>query len=195
MKKFTRHLLRTTALTTALTLSFLLIIDLLIQSAGQLEHLPPRLLILTHLLQLPDRLQQFLPAAVLIGAILGLGQLANQNELTIAQNSGQSPLRIATPALILALFLGALSLLLNQTIAPKWQQKSQQLHHPTAPIAPQTLWFKDQQTLIQINHLNPDGSLGDLRLITHTPSQITLTTAPRATYHPPPLATANPPPP
>src|SRR5262245_31050344 len=57
------------------------------------------------LLNLPATLLQFLPVAALLGALLGLGQLARGSELTVMRASGVSIARICGAVLLAALLL------------------------------------------------------------------------------------------
>lgn len=63
-------------------------------------------------------LAQILPYAMLLGAVLSLGQLHRHNELTAMQASGQSPWRLARPLVIVALLLCAMQYVVNEGFAP-----------------------------------------------------------------------------
>jgi lipopolysaccharide export system permease protein len=60
---------------------------------------------------------QVLPVALLLGALLSLGQLRKFGELTAMQASGRSPWRLAAPLLLAALFLSILQYGLNERFA------------------------------------------------------------------------------
>src|SRR5690606_21566227 len=60
---------------------------------------------------------QVLPVALLLGALLSLGQLRKFGELTAMQASGRSPWRLAVPLLLAALLLSILQYGLNERFA------------------------------------------------------------------------------
>ncbi|MCK4303186.1 MAG: LPS export ABC transporter permease LptG [Candidatus Eisenbacteria sp.] len=61
---------------------------------------------------------QVLPVAMLLGAILSLGQLRKFNEITAMQASGISPLRITSPLLVCALVITAAAYVLSEKVMP-----------------------------------------------------------------------------
>ena len=96
-KRFDRHVLASIGRTSLAALLFLLVIDVLVQLSGDFNDEAPLGLLLRLLLwQLPERLVLFLPASLLIGAILGLGALARDQELTVVLAAGVSRWRLAT---------------------------------------------------------------------------------------------------
>lgn len=70
------------------------------------------------LLNLPATLLQFLPVAALLGAMLGLGQLARGSELTVMRAAGMSIARICGAVLLAALLLLPLAVVLGEWLAP-----------------------------------------------------------------------------
>ncbi len=68
---------------------------------------------------LPVVLVQVVPLAVLLGAILSLGQLRRFNEVTAMQGAGLSPVRIALPMLAAALVIAAGVYGLSELVVPQ----------------------------------------------------------------------------
>lgn len=66
----------------------------------------------------PYYLQLFIPTGALLGAVLGLGILANQSELVVMRAAGVSIFRIVVWVLQPALLFVALALLANQFVLP-----------------------------------------------------------------------------
>ncbi len=192
MTIFDRYVLRTIAFTTLITLIFLLGIDFLIQSASKLDDLGRgnysiSIMFLVLFLKLPHNALLFMPAAVLVGAMMGLGQLSSQNELTVAQVSGCSPLRATRIGLAWAFGLGCLMILVGETIAPKWQARSDLLYNQALGRASsvkyaQGIWLKDNEGIVHIGTINPDGSIANLRFFNPENNIITITTSERATF-------------
>jgi len=93
------YLMRTIIASTALVLLVLLALGALFEFIGQLEDVKgnygiQQALIYT-LLRLPQLSFAMLPIAVLIGALLGLGGLANNSELVVMRTAGLSIVRLS----------------------------------------------------------------------------------------------------
>lgn len=193
MPAFDRHIIRTVLLTTAIALLFLAGMDFLIQSAAEADDLGGQyripLMLATQLLQLPEKILLFMPAAVLIGGIIGLGQLAGQNELTVMLAAGVSRLRIVAAAMAAALGLGVIALLVGETLAPAWSTQSELLRAQakggSAGYQGRGLWLRDGASLVHIGAIAPDGSIADIRFYTQTPDGIRIATAASARYQAP----------
>ncbi|MDO4642425.1 MAG: LPS export ABC transporter permease LptG [Cardiobacteriaceae bacterium] len=193
--RFDRYLLRTILITTLITLIFLLAVDFIIQVSADADdigqgHYTLRVLLLQQLLLFPEKLILFMPAAVLVGTIMGLGQLTAQNEIAVVRAAGISRLRLARAGLILAFTIGILNILNGETLAPQLSDKSRLLHHlalgeSSATQLKQGIWLKQHNTIIHIGALNPDGSLHDLRFYQPEADYITISEADSANYQAP----------
>ena len=99
MKILSRYLISTVIQDTLLVLLVLLGLQLFIQLVSELQDIGTRnyglwqALVYVPLL-LPDKLYQFFPMAALVGTLMGLGRLANHNELTVMRTSGVSKTKI-----------------------------------------------------------------------------------------------------
>lgn len=78
------------------------------------------------MLSLPQQAYELLPIATLIGAILGLGALARDSELTVVRSAGVSIVRIAASAALAGLIVAALMWLLGEYLAPPADQYARQ---------------------------------------------------------------------
>ena len=192
MTRFDRYLMRTLLTTTLIAVTFLLIIDFLLQSADQAGDIGHNnytvvIMILSQLYQLPEKLLLFAPAATLIGAIMGLGQLASQNEIAIVLASGVSRLRLVRGGLVLATIIGLCLLILGESTAPRLAAKgellrSQALGQAATLTSREGMWLNDHGTMTRIGSVNPDGSISDLLRITPEKDQTTVQQASEATY-------------
>lgn len=190
MRRLDRYIIRTILVTTAIALLFLIGMDFLIQSAAEADdlgsHYSFTIMLFTLFLQLPEKVLLFMPAAVLIGGIIGLGQLASQNELTILLASGISRLRAVSAALFAAFILGALAVLLGETLAPQWSMQSRllraQAKGESTDYRGNGLWLRDGDALVHIADIESDGSLRDLRFYRNTTDGITISEAERARH-------------
>ena len=77
-------------------------------------------------LTLPQQAYELLPIATLIGAILGLGALARDSELTIVRSVGVSTVRLAASAALAGLVVAVAMWLLGEYLAPPADQYARQ---------------------------------------------------------------------
>ncbi|MGB6451382.1 MAG: LPS export ABC transporter permease LptG [Steroidobacteraceae bacterium] len=78
------------------------------------------------LLNVPQQAWELMPIAVLIGSLLGLGQIARGSELIVLRASGVSVARIAGSVLIAGFVLLAADVVLGELLAPSLQQAANQ---------------------------------------------------------------------
>ncbi len=74
------------------------------------------------LLTVPGRIQEYIPFAALVGALIGLGTLASQSELIVMRASGVSTGRIIWMVMQPALLLMLLGLVISEYVAPPAEQ-------------------------------------------------------------------------
>lgn len=173
MKTFDYYLLRTLFISILVALIFLLGIDFLVRSSEESGALSDQytlnILFISLILEIPSRIITFMPASILVGTIMSLGQLSTQNELTIIRTSGISRLRISYAGIFLALILGSALILIGEYIAPISNAKSEliinQAKGQSSPLQyKQGIWLTDHQgEIIHIGNLQKDGSIGNLR--------------------------------
>ena len=202
MTRFDRYLLRTILATSLIALAFLLAVDYIVQISVDADDLGQgnytlAVLLLQLLLVLPEKLLLYTPAAVLIGTIMGLGQLAAQNEIAVVRAAGISRLRLARAGIAFALIVGVLNIVNGETLAPQLADRSrllrnQALGQSSDPGREQGIWLKQQNTHIHIGALNPDGSLARIRSYHSDADSITISEAERATWQAPDWQLENP---
>ena len=202
MTRFDRYLLRTILATSLIALAFLLAVDYIVQISVDADDLGQgnytlAILLLQLLLVLPEKLLLYTPAAVLIGTIMGLGQLAAQNEIAVVRASGISRLRLARAGILFALTIGVLNIINGETLAPKLADRSrlvrnQALGQTSDTGREQGIWLKQQNTIIHIGALNADGSLARIRSYHSDADSITIGEADRATWDAPDWQLENP---
>ena len=88
---------------------------------------PVELILRFYLNKLPYYIIFILPASSLIATLFTLGQMSKHNELTAMLSSGVSLFRIFLPLLALMLAVSGLSFLVNETVAPKANEKAQDI--------------------------------------------------------------------
>ena len=113
------------------------------------------------LLTLPGRCYEFIPFAALIGALIGLGQLASCSELVVMRAAGISNLRLARTALVQALLLALLGFLIGEYLAPAAEQKAQSgralaLYADRQSMGQQGVWRRDGGLFLHVQAMAPD---------------------------------------
>jgi lipopolysaccharide export system permease protein len=113
---------------------------------------------------LPRRLAEFLPMAILLGALVGLGLLANSGELTVMRAAGVSTIRISWMVLRPTLVLLVCGLLVSEYISPH----TEQIARSNKALAESGgeglrnlsgLWHRDGNEFIHISAVEPNGVL------------------------------------
>lgn len=121
------------------------------------------------LMTLPGRLSIYVPFVVLIGCLVGVGQMAVSSELVILRASGISIGHIIVMAAKPALLFAAVCLLLGEFVAPGlerdaklYQQRLQWKGSETS--AQYGVWLRDGRQFASVSALQADGTLYGLSL-------------------------------
>ncbi|MCP4878589.1 MAG: LPS export ABC transporter permease LptG [Gammaproteobacteria bacterium] len=120
-------------------------------------------------LSLPGKVVEFMPLAVLLGSILGLGALASNSEIIAMQASGVSLSKLLSPGLLAAAILAVLNFLLADMVVPDSESYARAVKNltrdkTTALIGKQGLWIKDESRVLHIGQLLPNGSARDIEI-------------------------------
>ena len=193
MTKYDRFLFITLLGSTLLTLIFLLGVDFLVQSGDEASDIGRgsysfSVMMLVLGLKVPSKIMEFLPAAVLVGSLMGLGQLGAQNELTILRTSGISRLRIGFSGILLALLLGLGLIALGEFVVPNTDNKSETIRSLALGETlenkfQQGIWLNDEnRRLVHIRNLNSAGALEGLTFYEKTNNGIKLKLAENANF-------------
>jgi lipopolysaccharide export system permease protein len=126
-----RYFAKTVLLHTAMVLAVLLALMTLVTFISQQDDIGQGSFsvssaFLVTLLQLPQQAYQMLPIAALIGAIIGLGGLARDSELTVVRAAGVSVARIAISAGMAGLVVAGLLWVIGEYFAPPADQYARQ---------------------------------------------------------------------
>lgn len=113
---------------------------------------------------IPLRLYQLFPLSMLLGTMLGLGWLANNNELVIIRMAGISLIRIIGSIMKTAMMLMMLAIVIGEGFAPPLEQyaSEQRIKALNRLINVNTdygLWARDGETYINVNRVENDGRL------------------------------------
>ena len=116
-------------------------------------------------LTLPRRTYEMLPYAAFIGALLGLGQLANHSELIVMRSAGYSTGRIFRAVCIPAGLLLLFSFLLGEYVAPVTEQRATSLKALAVQSASDTLyidgghWYREGGLYVNVDGITESGEL------------------------------------
>lgn len=160
MNQLERYILRTLMGAVAMVLAVLLVLGALSLFIGEQDEIGTgsygALQALAYsVLNLPSIALQALPAAVLIGAMLGIGVLARSHELTVMRCSGMSKLRLLRAAATGGAVLAVAALLAGEYVSPALEQLAEQRkalakYHNISFAAAGGAWIRDGNTIINV---------------------------------------------
>lgn len=127
----------------------------------------------------PYFLEQFMPTGALLGAVVGLGLLANKSELVVMRAAGISVYRIVAWVLQPALLFALLALVMNQFVLPHSNQLAQDINNKGAKVSLVTsvrgYWTMQPRTatdgnsppdgsdILYIDYADVDGNIGEVK--------------------------------
>lgn len=121
------------------------------------------------LLSIPQDIEIFFPMAALLGALLGLGQLATRSELVVMQASGFTYMQIASSVMKTAASLALLAMAMGEWIAP-WGEKmahnfrAQKVYGGSLLSIKRGLWAKDGNDFIYIEHISSERDISGVNI-------------------------------
>ena len=118
-------------------------------------------------LSVPQFALESFPAAVLVGALLGIGVLARSQELTIMRASGMSKLRLGAAALLSAGLLIGASLLIGELLAQPLAQladerKAFAKYANISFAGAGGAWIRDGDTILNVQGRSSVGQFGGM---------------------------------
>ena len=120
-------------------------------------------------LNLPQRLYQIFPSAMLIGGLLSLGSLASNSELVVMRAAGISIARIIRATLQAGFILVIIAVLLGEFVAPVAVSKAksmraQWLDQRVLLNYGHGFWSKEGNSFVHIGTVLPDMQLRDVNI-------------------------------
>ena len=121
----------------------------------------------------PEALENYMAIGALLGAVIGLGLLANNSELVAIRAAGISNLRIVSWVMQPALVFVILGLLVSQFVLPMSNQLARQVQHKsdTSLLSSSLNGYWDKQTqpdnnsrIINVDYADAQGQLKDITL-------------------------------
>ena len=117
----------------------------------------------------PYRIVEFFPIAALLGAITGLGMLANHSELVVMRAAGVSILRITGSVMKAGVLFIIGIMLLSEFVVPTAEQfaesrRTQMLAQQTALKTDNGFWSRDERSYLNIRDISPTVEVGDITI-------------------------------
>lgn len=103
--------------------------------------------------QLPRIALDLLPITCLLGTVVGLGQLANQLEVTALRSSGFSMVQLARPLLLMLMAVTVSALILQQTVIPDFEGRALDLRtrsFDNAAKEEDAFWTRSASNLVRV---------------------------------------------
>jgi lipopolysaccharide export system permease protein len=172
MKVLDRYIFRTVASNTLIALLVLLLLEFCLSLLVELEDVGRanynfgaalRYLLLIQ----PQRLYEIFPMALLLGCLLGMGNLASNGELTVMRTAGLSLMRLTGSASQAGMLLSLAVLLIGEFVAPPLDQLARE-QRSTDKSEDQTInggsgfWARDGDYFIHIRSVLPGFRLVDI---------------------------------
>ncbi|NND60918.1 MAG: LPS export ABC transporter permease LptG [Gammaproteobacteria bacterium] len=172
MKQIDRYLLGGIVKGTGLVLLVLLALSSFIGFVGQVDDVGQGSYstadaMVYVLLTLPLIAYQMAPIATLLGALLGLGNLAANSELVVMRAAGISPWRLTRSVVIAGVLLALLSAALGEFIAPPSEQYAKRfrtlsINNELSMGQGQSGWIRDGNVIVNIEQLFDEGRAGGI---------------------------------
>ncbi|WP_020209376.1 LPS export ABC transporter permease LptG [Gilvimarinus chinensis] len=168
MKQLNRYIAKQVFLATVMVLILVLGLDFIGKIIDQLDSLREGYTFYEMLVYIawstPTSVYEFIPYAVLIGCLVGLGALAGSSELVVIRAAGVSVLQISWMVLKPVLVFIALSLCLGEYVVPYAEQtaesrRSLALGYTNEDQARRGVWHREADEYIWFNVVQPDGKL------------------------------------
>jgi lipopolysaccharide export system permease protein len=108
--------------------------------------------------KIPGGMYDMFTIAVLLGALLGLGELASHNELTVMRVAGLSVARLGLSAMIGGLVLAVMCVLLGELVVPGTEQRAEDrraelVNARTNALGLGGIWAKDGNSFVNVRSM------------------------------------------
>lgn len=129
-------------------------------------------LLVTTALMMPSGLALLMPIVAMIGALMGLGALSAQGELSAMRAAGVTVLQISGATLLAGALLGGLGWFVGDVVAPKGEQWAERIRLESRGEKVQSgraVWLKDGDHILRIRSLKAADHGTDLEIYTLNP--------------------------
>ncbi len=121
------------------------------------------------LFNLPQQFWELLPISALIGALLGLGNLARGSELIVMRTAGLSVWQVARPVAMAGVLLAVLGALLGEALGPPLQQIARQQKafakfSNVSFAGSGDAWVRDGNLLVNVERQTGEAQFGGMMI-------------------------------
>ena len=169
MIKIDRYILWTTFITVIGSLVLLSIIETFFTFLNELGDVGPENyqvsdVLLYLLYDLPVRLNRMIPMGLLLGILIGLGQLASTNELTVMRAASLSKFRILRGAIFTVIIMSIFSIFLSASVIPESSVKAESYQNKQSNkgVVQDGFWAISNAEILNVSAIHD----GDLKNIT-----------------------------
>ncbi len=163
MKVIDLYIAKQVLMATALVMLVLISLDALFSMIRELQRGDVLRAVLLVLWELPLSVYKMMPVAVLLGAVLGLGSLAAQNELTAVRTAGASVWRVFVSVLHAGIPLAIALVLMGELLVPFAANKVQQtkLGVSSSSLSQRSagFWVRESNTFVRVGSVVGDSIL------------------------------------
>ncbi|MCG8433647.1 MAG: LPS export ABC transporter permease LptG [Gammaproteobacteria bacterium] len=116
------------------------------------------------LFSMPEQVYQLFPMSVLLGSLLGLGMLANNNELMVMRTAGLSIFRLGRSALLGGVTLALFCFLLGDYLVPPAESfakslKTSAVYQRVSLFGRRGIWARDGDLFVNVRQMTETGKL------------------------------------
>jgi lipopolysaccharide export system permease protein len=109
--------------------------------------------------KIPGGMYDMFTVAVLLGALLGLGELASHNELTVMRVAGLSVGRLGISAMLGGVVLAVFCVMLGELVVPGTEQRAEDrraelVNARTNALGTGGIWAKDGDSFVNVRSMN-----------------------------------------
>lgn len=117
----------------------------------------------------PGHAYTLAPLIVLLGTLLGVGNMARHAEITAMRAAGISRLRVGRATLLAGLFLGGVTFFLGNWLGPIGQRQANQMRHQGGVRPGGSQWLRDGHEILRIGRLRSADRIEGLTIYAISP--------------------------
>ena len=162
MKRIDVYLAKTVIVNSLLVLLVLTVLASVITFVGEIHNLSSTYTLTEAarftLLKIPGGMYDMFTIAALLGALLGLGELAGHNELTVMRVAGVSAARLGLSAMVGGVALAVACVLLGELVVPHTEQmaedrRAELVNARTNALGAGGIWAKDGSSFVNVRSM------------------------------------------
>ena len=163
MKRMDAYLAKTVIVNALLVLLVLTVLASVISFVGEIHNLSSSYTLVEAarftLYKMPGAMYDMFTIAVLLGALLGLGELASHNELTVMRVAGVSVARLGLSAMVGGMVLAAACVILGELVVPTTEQQAEDrraelVNARTNALGLGGIWAKDGSSFVNVRSMS-----------------------------------------